>query len=67
MSEHGNELDNNTSNKKPNRLAVRGLRHTKTEANLSAQSYVEPSHYKTPDAEIPKPSILKSKTMLPPV
>ena len=57
MSEYGNEPVNNASNKKPNRLSMKELRHTKTEANVSAHSYVESLHHKSTEAE-------KSKTPL---
>ena len=58
MSEIGNEPTNNALNKKPNRLSLKEFRHTKTEANVSAQSYVESLHYKSTEAEKSKTPIL---------
>ena len=67
MSEDGNELANNAFNKKPNRLSIAEFRHTKTEANVSAQSYVESLNYQTPEVEISKTPNLQQQTMLFPV
>ena len=43
MSQDGRQLHNNAI-KKPDRISFNEFRHTKTEANISSQNYVESLH-----------------------